>query len=276
MINAAADQGSSRSLLVAVVYALLITGALAGQVARGADATDEKHSLWVMESDTNRTYLLGSIHVLRERDYPLPQVIYDAYEDAEQLVMEIDLSRLDPLHALALSRQVAMLPEADTLATVVGAENFARALLLAKKNQINLQMFERVEPWFAAMTISQMQMQRLGFSADKGIELHFLKLALQDEKPQAGLETIEQQLGILDQLPMDEQIRFFLDSLTETQTLLEEGEHMLRAWKTGDSAKLEAMFADELKSSPQLRQALLVDRNQRWLPKIAALSLKQR
>ena len=38
-------------------------------VARG---DDEPAMIWIAEGDTNRVYLLGSIHVLREIDHPLP------------------------------------------------------------------------------------------------------------------------------------------------------------------------------------------------------------
>ncbi|NNF17580.1 MAG: TraB/GumN family protein [Gammaproteobacteria bacterium] len=241
-------------------------------IADSGDSSQSRHSLWVVESATNRTYLMGSVHVLRERDYPLPEVFYSAYDDAEELVMEVDLTTIDPIATLAMSREIAMLAEGATLASVIGKEAFDRASELAAKNNINLDLYKYVEPWYAAMTISQIQLQRLGFKVDKGIEFHFMTRARQDNKPTSGLETIANQFQILDQLPRESQIGFFLESLNDREKLLDEGEKMLTAWKTGDAEQLEALFSDDLNNNPHLRRTLLLERNMKWLPKIIALT----
>lgn len=45
-------------------------------------AAESKHFLWSVETPQNQVYFLGSIHVLSADDYPLPQVMTDALNQA--------------------------------------------------------------------------------------------------------------------------------------------------------------------------------------------------
>lgn len=252
----------------AIIGITLSVWQASGDASGNPQLTSARHALWVIESDTNRTYLLGSVHVLRDTDYPLPEVFYQAYEDAERIVMELDFNAIDPVTTYAKTREAAMLPAGTTLKDIVGKKNYRKALKRASASEINLSMFERVEPWFAAMTISQVQLQRLGFSAEKGIEQHFLQKARQDNKPGIGLETMEQQFGFLDNLSVQAQTKLLMDALTTEAELLAEGDNMMGAWKTGNADQLNAFFADDFENNPELREVLLLQRNHRWLPKI--------
>ena len=45
----------------------------------------------------------------------------------------------------------------------------------------------------------------------------------------------------------------------------------VRAWSTGDQAKLDELINGDLKEFPQARRQLLDDRNKRWVPQIQAM-----
>ncbi|MFK8031651.1 MAG: TraB/GumN family protein [Gammaproteobacteria bacterium] len=227
-----------------------------------------KNPVWVIESESNRTYLLGSIHVLRDQDYPLPKAFQAAYDDAEQLVMELDFTDLDAVSTFSTTRRLAMLPSSESLRSVMGEANYSLADTAAKEIGVDLEQFARVDPWYAAMTITQLQLGRLGFKAENGIELHFAKQAKRDAKSGSGLETIEEQLGILDALPIESQSQFLLESLVDMAELKEEGEHMIKAWKSGNAEQLHELFAEDLENNPDLHDALLIKRNMAWLPRI--------
>ncbi len=242
-----------------------------------SEATAQKpprHPVWIIESESNRTYLLGSIHVLRDEDYPLPEAFQRAYDDAEHLVMELDFTDLDALATFATTRRLAMLPESESLSSVMGVRDYAKATAAADKINVDLEQFARVDPWYAAMTITQLQLGRLGFKAENGIELHFAQQAKRDDKSGSGLETLEEQLGILDALPSESQSKFLLESLVDVSELKIEGERMIEAWKSGDSERLHQLFAEDLEDNPELHKALLIERNLAWLPYIEKLTKK--
>ena len=76
-----------------------------------ADSVGHPVTLWMAEGTANRVYLLGSVHLLRAQDHPLPRVIDDVYEDAETLYMELDMDDLDPLLLQSTINRLGMLDE---------------------------------------------------------------------------------------------------------------------------------------------------------------------
>ena len=56
-------------------------------------------------------YLAGTIHVLKESLYPLPQPYLDAYAATQKLVFEVDLSRYPPAEVQQQTMAYATLPE---------------------------------------------------------------------------------------------------------------------------------------------------------------------
>ncbi len=49
---------------------------------------------------------------------------------------------------------------------------------------------------------------------------------------------------------------------------------LFTAWQAGDSEKIAGMMTDSLRKVPNTYEALLVDRNKSWIPKIEAMAAK--
>jgi len=241
----------------AALFILLVVS-----VARG---DDESAMIWVAEGDSNRVYLMGSIHMLREQDHPLPDIVDAVYDDAEKLVMEIDMDDIDPLAALQFLMQEGVLQGDTTLKDVMGASLYAQAQASAAENDIPIEMLEKSEPWLAAMTVQEMIMMRIGFKAEFGIEMYLMAKASADGKPITGLETIEQQLGFLDGLSPDTQSRWLLQSIVEGRRMEMLIDEMVAAWRNGDVQFLERELLVEMDTYPELYDALLADRNKSWI-----------
>jgi len=228
-------------------------------------------TLWQVDGERNQLYLLGSVHLLRESDYPLPDIIDKAYEDAEQLVMELDMDDLDPLRTQAAVTRLGLLPGGRTLVDVLGQDDYGRAKSLADELEIPLDLLAKSEPWLAAVTIEQMLLSRLGFNPAYGVEMVLAGKAREDGKGIDGLETVEEQLGFLDGLSADAQRDLLLQTLEqgrEAGTLIE---GMISAWKTGDTDYLEANILDEFEDYPELYSAIVSERNERWLDTLTEL-----
>jgi len=46
--------------------------------------------MWKISSPTTTVYLLGSVHMARQKLYPLDRAIEDAFAQSEHLVVELD------------------------------------------------------------------------------------------------------------------------------------------------------------------------------------------
>jgi uncharacterized protein len=229
------------------------------------------HSLWELHGKHNTVYLFGSIHVLRQSDYPLPPVVLNAYSHAKSIFMEVNLAEMDAQTMQAELLNSAMLKDGKTLPQVLGKQRYDHAGELAHDVGVELSTFDQFAPWFAAEAISQLQLMQLGFDPKSGVEMYFLDRARSDGKSVAGLETIHDQIAIFDALSLDAQAQYLLSSLEEAHDLPKEVDAMVQAWSRGDIAWFETQMKSDLGKDPQLYQSVLVARNRKWVPKIEAL-----
>ena len=226
--------------------------------------------LWVAQGNQNSVYLLGSIHLLRPQDHPLPSAIDLVYDDADVLVMELDMDDLDYIEVMATFRELGVLDGDTRLADLLGDELYAQAAAAAEATRIPLDLLDQSEPWLAAVTVQELLAMRVGFSGELGIEQYLTAKAKTDGKPITGLESVGEQLGFLDGLPMDAQSQWLVHSLVDGLRIEMLVDQLVAAWRTGDVEFLEKELLHEAKMSPELHDALLVQRNVNWIDRIVA------
>jgi len=229
------------------------------------------HALWELHGKHNTVYILGSIHVLRQSDYPLAPAVLNAYGKASSILMEINLAEIDSQRVQTELLASARLPEGKTLPGIMGDDRYKRAQSLAQEVGIDLGIFDAFAPWFVAEAISQLQLQQLGFQPKSGVEMFFLERARADHKSVAGLETVHDQIALFEALSMEEQAKYLVSSLEEAHDLPKEVDAMVRAWANGDTKWFTEQLKSELGRDPALYESVLVARNRKWVPKIEAL-----
>jgi uncharacterized protein YbaP (TraB family) len=233
-------------------------------------ADDEPAMLWVAHGKQNTVYLLGSIHLLRPQDYPLPSAIDLVYDDADVIVMELDMDDLDYVDVMTSMRELGVLDGETRLRDLLGSELQAQAAAAAEATAIPLELLQDSEPWLAAITVQELLAMRVGFSGALGVENYLSEKARADGKPIVGLETIAEQLGYLDGLAMQAQSQWLVHSLVDGLRIEMLVDQLVSAWRVGDIDYLERELIHEAKMSPAVHDALLVQRNRSWIDKIVA------
>src|ERR1041385_8487226 len=84
-----------------------------------------RHCLWRIQNQQNIVYLLGSIHVLKESDYPLAPLMESAFTNARIAVFETDIDALDNPDVLLKIAMKGRLPEGQTLKTQLTPATYA-------------------------------------------------------------------------------------------------------------------------------------------------------
>lgn len=250
---------------------LLATAALA--VAPAPTEAAERSVVWSVRGEHNTVYLFGSIHVLRPGDVGLPRAAQAAYDDAEQLVMEIDMDDpaiADPLAMAAQMQRYAQLPAGQSLESVLGAD-YATVAAHVQEAGLDIAMFDGFAPWFVGMLILQLEVAKRGFDPAHGIEQQVTDRAVADRKPILGLETPADQFAVLAGLSLPEQKRFLLMTLEETEFADARLDELLTAWRTGDTATLARVLSEEFDEFPELYRPLTEDRNRAWVEQLAGL-----
>jgi uncharacterized protein YbaP (TraB family) len=234
-------------------------------------ANGEALPLWRVTGATNQIYLLGSIHLLREQDYPLPAAIEKAYEESDSMVMEIDMDDLDPMEAQILIRELGLLPGEQTLRDEMGPELYRRTQDSAERLDIPLELLEKSRPWLAAMTVEQLLLSRFGFDPRFGVEMYLLGKAAIDAKEITGLETLREQFEFLAHMSLDAQRSLLLETLDSSSDLQTTMDNVVAAWKRGDSAYLEEQLLQDIADYPELYARIVHDRNHAWREQITEL-----
>ena len=216
-------------------------------------------------------YLAGSVHVLDTARSRLPPAFDSAWRDAERVVMELDMDDLDPAAAASFLAAHATIGDGENLRTLLGAERFARVDTQARALGLSLDSVAQLEPWAVALALTQLQLVKLGLDPAQGVEQQLTERARAEGKPIAGLETIDEQLGVLDGLSSMDQARFLELTAGESDSMATELDGILTAWRRADTAALERLLLVEYERLPTLYGPLVTDRNRRWLPQIEAL-----
>jgi len=238
-------------------------------------STDHPISMWQITGASNRIYLLGSVHVLRQQDHPIPTAIEKAYEDAEILIMEVDVDDLDPMEMAGIVNELGVIKDGGTLQEIMGPSLYDEAADYASQLNIPFLMLAQTEPWLAAITIEQMMLLRIGFTPEYGIEFHLSAKAGEDSKEILGLETVREQLEFLDKLSLSAQRALLIQTLRESLNIEENLDLLINAWRHGDIDFLEENLLVEMQRYPELYRTLVVDRNEAWVERIRNLIGKQ-
>jgi uncharacterized protein YbaP (TraB family) len=228
-------------------------------------------SMWQINGASNRIYLLGSVHVLRQQDHPIPTAIDKAYEDAEILIMEVDVDDLDPIEMAGMINELGVIKDGGTLQEIMGPSLYDEAAAYASQLDIPFLMLAQTEPWLAAITIEQMMLLRIGFSPEYGIEFHLSAKAGEDNKEILGLESVREQLEFLDKLSLSAQRSLLIQTLRESLNIEENLDLLINAWRHGDIDFLEENLLVEMQRYPELYRTLVVDRNEAWVERIRNL-----
>jgi len=258
-------EAMSRGLARGLAGLLLLAFGAHGAHARG------QTSVWSVKGDHNTVYLAGSVHALPKDDSAFPEQLERAYQAVNVIVLEVDLDDMNPLDAIKFITSNGTLPADQSLEDVVGTEQYARVSKLAASLQVPEIVISKLEPWSAALILTQYALTRTGFDPSLGIDMQITERARADGKSIEGLETVIDQLSVFDSRSFEEQTRFLLDSAEDAPKLNEDLQDLIDAWRTGNLRALEKAFVEERAKSPALYDALLGARNRQWLPKIEAL-----
>lgn len=234
-----------------------------------APAADQ-HILWSLQGKTNKVYLLGSMHLLKESEQ-LPAAIDSAYADADALIMELDMDDLDPVQMQQAALELAMQPEGRTLQQQLGPKVYEQFVAHTRALGVEPAILDRFQPWFAAITLVQLQLMKLGFDPEAGVEKRLTRRAAGDGKKIQGLESVREQLEIMARLPDKQQREFLLYSVEDAERMESEVGKLLGAWRSGDAAGMAKLLQEGFDEYPDLYRPLTVERNRKWLPQIEQL-----
>jgi hypothetical protein len=129
-----------------------------------------------------------------------------------------------------------------------------------------------MKPWLAALTLATAPLLKAGLDPQHGVDKQLKAQMLAAGKSVLGLETAEQQIRLLADMPQTMQLDFLRSTLHDIDKGPAELTELIDAWKAGDTDHIARIEDEDLRQqSPALYQRLLVQRNQTWAAKIGDL-----
>ena len=233
-------------------------------------------SLWHIAGDPikgemGEVYLLGSAHVLPSRVHWRSPPITRALSRSTVYVFEVPQDDAAMAELNGLIQTKGFLPPGESLRGQLHPKALADYDAAVAASGLPPANLERARPWLAALQMTFAQIAKLNFAPGNGVDSVLMKEAAQERKPMRHLETVADQFAVLAPDDRALELEEFESSLKDLRDMASEIGPMVRAWSTGNQAKLDELINGDLDQFPQARKELLDDRNKRWVPQIQAM-----
>jgi len=237
-----------------------------------------KCCVWRVTNAKAPFYLVGSIHALSKKDYPLPKPYDVALRGSNRFLFEFDPTR----HAEFQKKfeAAARYPTGQDIRSKISPE----LLAWLRKNMFTVMpdapggknervvSFDsqfRYKPWWIAQHLAAPASYSKS-SASHGLDNYFVDHAIQSGKEIGGLESVNEHVAVMGGLS-DREGEFMLqDALNQPDNGDREFGKMYKAWRKGDTNALWAGDVSLRSKAPKIAARFVDDRNVKWIPRIEA------
>lgn len=216
------------------------------------------------------SYLYGTIHLISQDDYFLGKNVLKKLQNSDKLVMEVDLEKIN----IAALTTLSVLDSGYTIRKYLSdtdywlIQNFMEDSVGIKKFTFE-NFYARLKPFY----LEQLLYFRYLGQEKESYEQNFNKIAVQKKIPTIGLETMEEQLQFVNEVPIETQLSSIVKTIKNYNTELKRLDTMVRAYKTQDLSALTKSFEEDEEDSV-LVEKLVTKRNNNWIPKLQTLIAK--
>lgn len=226
-----------------------------------------KSTLWKVSGDGIKdSYLFGTVHIYPKNDFALSSAAKKAFTASDLVVMELDMD--DPMMAFSMLTMVRM--EDDK-----SLEDFLKAddiKLLKKSLEGSMMPYEMVKNWKPVM-LTSLLMGSVVDGPTTSFEEAFVELASNQGKEIEGLETVEQQMEVMDGSSYEEQLKEIMEMLREPDLAKKDYANLIKLYDKQDITGMYELTVEEMEMDA--RKVMLDDRNEAWIPIMAKKSAEQ-
>jgi len=221
--------------------------------------------LWKIErSGQAPSYVFGTIHSEDPRVMNLAKPVQSAFDSAKIFVME---AVIDADAMQSMSRAM-LFNDGRALKDVVSASTYGKTVTALTDYGLPEAAVQLMQPWALSITLSTPK-PKTGLVLD----LSLMQQATAQGKQTAGLESVDEQIGIFAKLPMREQVIMLEDTLQHFGKLEQVLASMHNAYLARDLGKLERISAEQMALGnralgEKLMRQLLDERNTRMVSRM--------
>lgn len=221
---------------------------------------------------TQPSYLYGTIHMIEADDFFLPSGTESAVADADRVVFEIDMADMQDMSKIMGMMNKFYMDDDLTIKDLLSAEDYALVESHFQKAGLPIIFFQRMKPMFLTVfTSGDMSLEDLQSGKIKSYEGEFMEMAESGNKKTAGLETIDFQISIFDQIPYEDQATMLIESIKTGSTGSDSFKEIVEVYKTQNLNKMLNMSMSEEDGLGEFEDILLNQRNKNWIPQMQTM-----
>lgn len=217
---------------------------------------------WLAKKGATEYMIIGSVHVGDESMYPLPKALTQHLDQSSGLIIEADVRN---------TTGSTYPPVSTRTKDVLDKVQRQHLIDIAKDLQIAETQLLNAPPWNTALMIQLALVNKLGYVADEGVDMHLISLAEKKHIPVISLESVQFQIDLITGQP-DGGKEMLLSSINEYDAGEALVECLIESWKSGDGSMLEEASLTD-KATDEFNQAFLYARNKDWAEKLDTGSL---
>ncbi len=193
-----------------------------------------------------------------------------AYKQSQKIYFETDMQKAKSPEFGQRFAQEMTLPKNGTLKDILSADNWAALQTFAEKSQYPLGQTMMFNAAMNSILITITEGKKLGVG--DGVEAFYDAAARADNKPTGELETSDDVLAYMKKFAQEDPNKVIESTLQDIESMPVELDKMIANWKDGDLNALEKSFSERIrKETPKVYQALVVERNEKWMAQIDRL-----
>ncbi len=238
---------------------------LPNSLSKIAGEEESRAFFWKASNDKGTLYLLGSLHFGAPSLFPLPQLVNNAFNHADVLVVEADINNQAGKDMALSMAGKGRYADNSKLEDHIKKVTWNKTVELANQLGLDEESLHPLKPWLAALALTAQSLVKEGFNPELGIDKTLLQQA-QGKKPVMELESVEDQINLFDQFSDQEQEQVLLFTLQELTHGRELHQSIVNAWKKGDAEAMDLIVRQSFDSSQlgaHLMKVFLLDRNER-------------
>lgn len=230
-------------------------------------------AMWKVTSpEGNTMVMLGSFHALKDECYPLPEAVTNAYNNADILAVECDITSTSEDGEYMKNLMKQMLYNDNTkLSQHISEEAYSALQTYLGYWGMDISALEVYRPWAVSSTLDTLLIQDSDFDTEKGLDNFLLTTAHADGKEIYEVESVDFQMNMLINFSDDIYDLMFRSYEGETKESQKQAlEDLYTAWKSGDietfleednEEELAGYTEEDKKIAEDYNNQMLYDRN---------------
>lgn len=228
-------------------------------------------AMWLVTSPEGETmYMMGSMHALREECYPLPDYVQSAYEQADVLAVECDITDATATFSAGMTQMENLSYEdGTTLKDHLPEELYEDIKGYLKAHDIYISTYDENRLWYLNSVLESVAVTDAKLDTTLGLDTNLLDMAHEDGKEIYEVESVSFQVDMIIGFS-DDIYRVAMEGYSEENIdlLNEQYEELYKAWRTGDLSVLEEqndadseLTEEEQALADEYNKQMLYDRN---------------